>query len=42
MKYLLMFIALCFCVGIAYLAYTLSLPAGTAGTTKNKILLKSA
>ena len=24
MKYLLMFIALCFCVGIAYLAYTLT------------------
>lgn len=23
MKYLLMFIALCFCVGIAYLAYAL-------------------
>lgn len=23
MKYLLMFIALCFCVGIAYLAYVL-------------------
>ncbi len=23
MKYLLMFIALCFCVGIAFLAYTL-------------------